>query len=394
MKGVVVVVLLVFAVLAVALLGVGWYFSNRILEPAPYQLFPEFEVEGFEAGRVRLPAPPDDPAQFARTRAEGTYGLIWRGDAPFEPGAGYGRLGPVVDEVDGAVVRPLETVQGDPPRAGDPARLDITLYRRDPMADHGIPFEAVDLRSDVDLAGWWIDGERDTAVLMVHGRRRADLTETLRILPTLVERGHPVLAVAHRNHRFSDPAPDGRYRYGATEWSDVLAGAAFLRDRGAERIVIYAFSYGALLGFEALERWPDDAPEVAGIVLDSPMLDARTVVRQGAANLGLPLAGPLADFAMFIARLRTGVRFGDLDARTAAPDLAAPLLVFAGTADGTIPIELVDEFVARVPAPVAYRRLDGVEHVEAWNVDPEAYENDVRAFLDDRVDGAEGAERP
>ena len=387
-------VLVVVALLAIVLAGVGWYFSNRILEPAPYQLFAEFEIAGVGEGRVRLPEPPDDPAQFARTRVQGTYGLLWRGDAPFEAGAGYGRLGPVVDEGDGGVVRPLEPVVGEPPRKGDPARIDITIFRRDPEADHGIPFERIELRSDVDLAGWWIDGARDTGVLLVHGRRRADLTETLRILPTLVERGHPVLAVAHRNHRFSDPAPDGRYRYGASEYRDVLAGVSFLRDQGVERIVIYAFSYGALLSFEALERWPDDAPALAAIVLDSPMLDTRTVIRRGAADLGLPLSDRLSDLALFVARLRTGVDFGSLDARSIAPGLATPVLVFAGTADSTIPIELVDDFVARVPAPVVYRRLDGVEHVESWNVDPDAYEADVRAFLAEHVDAADTASRP
>jgi uncharacterized protein len=57
-----------------------------------------------------------------------------------------------------------------------------------------------------------------------------------------------------------------------------------------------------------------------------------------------------------------------------------PVLLFAGTADSTIPITLIDNFASKVP-DIEYHRLEGVEHVESWNHNPEQYETRLREFL-------------
>ena len=40
------------------------------------------------------------------------------------------------------------------------------------------------------LKAWWIDQDSDTAVLMLHGRRRGNIQETLRALPIVVKSGY------------------------------------------------------------------------------------------------------------------------------------------------------------------------------------------------------------
>lgn len=370
-----IVVSILVAITLLVLAVVGWLYSSRFLEPAPYTLMPEFEVVDAGPGTITVPAPPADPPQFARTRVEGAYNLLWE--------HGYGRLGPLVGDDGAQVTRELEVTVGRSPEPGDPARIDATVFRRDPWRDHEIRFEDLRLSGEAgELAAWWIPGN-DDAVLVLHGRRRADRTEALRILPTLVENGRSVLVLSWRNHDASAPSADGLYRYGATEYRDALTGLEFLAEQGVQRVVVYGFSTGATVGLEASRRWPAEGPELAGMVLDSPLIDLAASVRASGQKLGLPgpVATVLANTALAVATLRTGVRWSRIDQRRTAAEATVPYLVFAGTGDQTIPIQNVDEFVAALPTAVTYVRMEGVEHVEGWNIDPEGYTSAVRTFL-------------
>ena len=358
---------------------IGWVMSNRYLVPKPYSLMPEFEIVsvGEDPGdggvTVALPVS-ENPSQFSEVSKEGIYNLLWEG--------GYGRLGPVLLDDGNQVVRRVVDLVGEAPEAGDPARLDVAVFRRDPLQDHGIPFEDLELEGEAGkLYAWWIEEDSDSAVLALHGRRRADRTETLRIIPTVVDSGWSVMSLAYRNHDASDPSPDGLFHYGASEVEDALVAVEELARRGVEEVVLYGFSMGGAVALEAAQRWPVDGPELLGIVLDSPLLDPVEVIRKGARDAGLPLANGLADLSFVVARLRTGVDWGSLDQRRSAADISVPLLLIAGTADETIPVGLVDEFADSVKAPLEYLRLEGVEHVEGWNRARPQYEESVRTFL-------------
>lgn len=375
-------ILLVLVILVLAgAFATGWVMSNRYLVPKPYSLMPEFEIGAVDAdgsgeGNVIVTLPvADDTSQFAQVGKEGIYNLLWEG--------GYGRLGTILLDDGAQVVRRVGVIIGEGPEAGDPARLDVAIYRRDPLTDLGIPFEDLELEGDAGkLYAWWIDENDDRAVLALHGRRRADRTETLRIIPTLVDSGWSVISLAYRNHDNSDPSPDGLFHYGASEVEDALVAVAELKRRGVEEVVLYGFSMGGAVALEAARRWPGDGPELLGIVLDSPLLDPREVIRKGARDAALPLPNVLADLSFIVARLRTGVDWGSLDQRRSAARISVPLLLIAGTADQTIPITLADEFASRVDAPIEYLRLDGVDHVEGWNRARARYEEAVREFLE------------
>jgi alpha-beta hydrolase superfamily lysophospholipase len=369
------------ALALVAAVAVGWVMSNRFLVPKPYSLMAEFEIAAVDDDNpgnggviVTLPVA-EEPTQFSDVAKEGIYNLLWQG--------GHGRLGGVLNNDGRQVVRRVVDIVGEPPRAGDPARLDVTVFRRDPLSDHGIEFEELELDGPSGkLRAWWMDDGGKRAVLALHGRRRADLTETLRIMPTLRRSGWAVLALAYRNHDRSDPGPDGLFHYGHSEVEDALAGVAELERRGVEEVVLYGFSMGGAVALEALKRWPAEGPRLQGVILDSPLLDPRTVIAKGARDSGLPRAELLTDLALWVARLRTGVDWSNLDQRRAAAAIDVPLLLIAGTADHTIPIALVDEFAALVEAPIEYLRLEGVDHVEGWNRDRPRYEQAVERFLD------------
>jgi len=370
------VVLLVSACALLAGLGYAlWAGSSALLVPRDYRLMPEFTVIAYDDGAVTLPAP-TSAAQFADTRKEGAFGLLWSD--------GYGHLGPVLRDDGVRVVRPLRVVAGAPPAAGDPARIDTFLYRRDPARDLGMRFEDVRIPSDVGpLAGWWLPGDPGTtAVLMLHGRRRGERAETLRVLSAVADAGRSVLVLAYRNHRGSPASPDGFYHYGASEADDALAGARFLAERGADRVVLYGFSMGGATALEALKRWPPaGVPAVAGVILDAPLVDPTAVTEARVRRVGIPFPRLWTRATLGLAAWRSGLSWRALDQRRDVSRIDVPVLLVAGIDDHTVPIGVVDAFAARLGDGVSYHRVAGADHIEAWNVDPEAYERWVRTFL-------------
>jgi pimeloyl-ACP methyl ester carboxylesterase len=343
---------------------------------------PEFTIKSATAETVTLPLPVSD-RQFADTRKQGVVSLLWE--------SGYGRLGEVIEEGSDDLVRRLELVSGELPRAGDEARLENYIYRgSDPLEAHGLAFEDLFMSGEAGrLHAWWLQGEADTAILMLHGRRRADLSETLRIMPTLVELGYPVLALAYRNHDQSDMNPDGFYHYGASEWQDLVTGLQYLTAQGFEDVIIYSYSLGSAVTLEAVKVLRDD-PSLSGVtvhalIMDSPFIDPRTIFRQGAKNRGLPLANQLADSALWIAARRSGVEWKLLDQRLYAATFSLPLLLIHGAEDQTTPVTLIDEFSDTYAGSLEYLRVDEADHTEAWNKDPEGYEARVRSFLSEVV---------
>lgn len=382
MRRVLVAALVLLALAAAAVLALGWVFSSRVIVPAPYSLMPEFEVVDADPGppaTVTLPRTPR-PRQHANVDVNGTYALLWDG--------GYGLLGEVVADDGDRVTRRLELVEGELPAAGAPARIDDFVYRRDPLRDLGLTYEELELRGPVgSVRAWYVPPAREdarsrTGALVLHGRRRGELIETLRFIPALHDLGLHVLAQSYRNHDASDPSPDGLYHYGASEWEDALAGARELAARGVDRVVLFGVSMGGAVALEALERWGPDLPEVIGLVLDSPLVDPYATVELGAVKAGLPAPALLTRLALTVAGWRTGVDFGSLVQARSAARVPVPVMVVAGTADSTVPIASVDEFVDALRVPVTYHRLEGVEHVEAWNRSgADRYAAWLRAFV-------------
>ena len=59
----------------------------------------------------------------------------------------------------------------------------------------------------------------------------------------------------------------------------------------------------------------------------------------------------------------------------------APILLFHGDADRTVPVATSDRLAEVLPHLVTYVRIPGAGHVQGWNVDRERYVAAVRTFL-------------
>lgn len=360
-RGVVISVMAVVGTLGVS----SWALSGTIA------------AELFEAHPPREATVIDADARGVTLVADATSRLpgIWRLVTP----SGTVVVGEIQSADDAGVRRRLLAATG----AVDPgaATLDRFVYGPDPGAV-GLEFSEVILEGPRgDMATWVIDGTDDTWVVYVHDAG-ADRTEVLRMLRVLSGLGLPVVIPA-----LDDPEdPEARADLGTRSFRQVTAAMDFALGSGAEEIVLIGSGTGgsAVLLAAADDRY-DTA--VAAIVLDGPLLDAAAVVEPRLRSDKVP--GFLVGWAKAVATFRFGIEWTVLDHVAAAPLQPRRLLIFHGDADGRFPLTSSRAYAGAAPAATLVV-VAGAGHGETWNLDPEAYEAALGAFLGETVVGPSG----
>ena len=368
------------ALVFVFYLAGGWYFSGMIDDRAldgesrRAALEPDYDLEIVGTGaRTLTLRVPEDPGSLTK---EGVFGIRWA--------SGYGRLGAIRELAGSRVVRAFELVEGAAPEAGTPAELDSRAFRGDPGAV-GLTFEDVTFEGELgDHPAWFVPGSRNTWVVLVHGNSMTR-EDGLRMLSIVSEQGFPALLISYRNAPGAPEDPSGKLRYGLTEWRDLESAVRYALEEGARDVILVGFSMGGGIVVSFLERSPQ-ANAVRAAVLEAPMLDFSRTVDLNAAREELPLIGlgvpsSLTAVAKWMAGIRFDVGWGELDYLAAADGLDAPILLIHGTEDLDVPIETSEELAAARPDLVTFVRVSDAAHMEAWNVDPDAYAETVVAFL-------------
>ncbi len=390
------VLVLLLVLLLVFFAGGGWYFSGRIRsdglevshDPSPRHL----TITPGDGDTVRITS--TDAGELAMLRGPTTYGLKWRG--------GYGRVaGAVVEQGPGDVVRRYGVVSGTAPAAGTSAELDLAAYPDDPVLALGAGTRAVSYASAATgsprFGAWLAPPIRplagavvpavDTWAVLVHGKG-GSRTEMARMGRATTAAGLTTMDLTYRNDEGYARDPSGYYQYGRTEWRDLRGAVAYAADHGARRVVLGADSMGGGIVASYLRHrgTATDGPEVAGLVLDAPMLDFGETVAFGARQISLPLLGPVPAPLTWTAQRISTVRFGiDWDAVDYLDDtswLREPALVFHGTADTTVPIATSRRLAEEQPRRVTLVTVPGTEHVRSWNTDPEAYDARIARFVE------------
>lgn len=355
-------VLLIILLLAAAA-GASWVFSSNVVVPEHNGWPKNTTVQTIAPGRVVL-------SRSQWTLRPGVYGLEWSG--------GHAIVGEVLSSNAQAVTRRLRRVSGRL-HAGMEVALEPNVYHGNPATALGLPFADVSVPDELGpMPAWLIPARGRTWAIFVHGIN-ASREEGLRILPTLHADGLPALLITYREDQGVPKSPDGLHHMGLTEWRDLQAAAHYALGHGAQRLVLVGYSMGGAIVTQFMEHSPL-THSVAALVLDAPTLDWKSILSFNAEEMGLPSFA--ADPVEWMIGLRIDANWDSLDALRHPTDFHLPILLFHGTSDELVPISNSDQFARELPGWVTYYRVPHAGHVEAWNVDPQTYDERLTAFLD------------
>ncbi|KTR87696.1 alpha/beta hydrolase [Microbacterium testaceum] len=305
----------------------------------------------------------------ADTALPGRYGIFTTGTSD------YLRLGSVVADDGKTVTRKLLThVPADGSLAAEAA---FSGWYFDEPEQLRLPVLSVQIETPVGLCPAWefpADGDSGVWVVQVHGRGTTR-AETLRAVPLFRALGITSLAVSYRNDGEAPRSASGTYTLGATEWRDVESAIEYALHRGARRILLMGWSMGGAmcLQTEALSAHRD---VIAGLILESPVVDWRTVLRYQSRLLKLP--APVLSLTERILDSRWGarlVRGGDaipldrLDRVAHAAELRHPVLILHSDDDGFVPSDASHALAAARPDLVTLETFEVARHTKLWNYD-------------------------
>ncbi|WP_235451458.1 S9 family peptidase [Yonghaparkia sp. Root332] len=332
-------------------------------------------------------------SRTADSAVPGRYGFWFAG------GRGHARVGRVLHEDAGSVTRVLESVQRGTLESAPAGRWG-GWYWLEP-GELGVAAVETSIRTPVgDAPAWFVpsvdggSGAGEDWIIHVHGRG-ASRAEGIRAIPLARELGWASLLISYRNDGDAPASPDGRYALGAAEWRDLEAAVAHARDAGAGRIVVMGWSMGGAISLQLLVR-SELAGLVHGLVLDSPVIDWRTVLRFHAALSGLPRSvgevamGLLGTTAVTpLVGSAEPIDLASLDLVARADELSVPVLILHSDDDGYVPIDASLALADARPDLVTLERFARARHTRLWNLDPERWEGVIRAWIS-RLDASSG----
>ncbi|MFE6055319.1 alpha/beta hydrolase family protein [Kitasatospora sp. NPDC056446] len=348
-----------------AVLVIGRRASERMVRPvAAVQESGPVVVRSLGAGRITFSRGPE-------SLRPGRWAVEW-------DGGGHAVVEEVLHSDEQGVTRRLVRADRGTLAAGTEVRFTPRVHLGDPTAALGLAFTETAADGELGaLPAWYLDGNRGTWVILVHGPE-ADRGQTLPVLPVLHRLGLPALAVTYRGDEGAPASPDGYSHFGETEWRDVEAAVRLALDNGAGRVILYGWSTGATTVLQTAARtaW---SHAVRGLVLDSPVLDLPATARRDAERLGF--RGAAAGLGALAAEGRTGVDLADFSRIADGTDLRVPTLLLHSPADRVSPFGSAERLAAARPDVVSLRPFPGADHATLWNSAPDHYTELLRRWL-------------
>lgn len=233
----------------------------------------------------------------------------------------------------------------------------------------------------------------DTWVVHVHGRS-AWRAETLRgvdvVRSSASFAGATHAVVAYRNDdelagvAVAEPYRS-RYTLGRDEWADVELALDYAVARGAQRIILYGWSMGALICARVNEL-SKHREMITGMILDSPVVSWQPVLALHARLAKAPDA--LSWVAALLLKLgftrgggRPGIDLQNMTLRTSLQMHPVRTLVLYSESDGFVPARPITEVVNDLGELVSAVELSPARHVKLYNFAPERYLGAVTAWL-------------
>ena len=243
--------------------------------------------------------------------------------------------------------------------------------------------EPVEFRSadGTRLAGWLATGERDEAVVLLHGYR-CDRREVLPHADMLYDAGFTVLLFDFRNRGESG----GEFvSLGYYEREDALAAIGYLKSTpglSGSKIGLLGLSQGGATAILAAA----DSDDVLAVAAEASFRSVDSAVAQSFSHfVGLP-AFPFAPITVWLAERRTGIGTGEIVPERIVAELSpTPLLVMHGLDDETISLADSEAIFAAAGEPKELWLIPDAEHSEGVTAAPDEYRRRIVAFFDDNL---------
>lgn len=315
------------------------------------------------------------------TELPGRYGLFTVGSVD------YLRVGSIVGSDATTVTRKLLT---HVPADGDLApEAAFSGWYYDQPEDLHLPVRSVTIDTLIGACPAWefpAPADTDVWVIQVHGRGTTR-AETLRAVPVFHDLGITSLVVSYRNDGEAAPSATGTYALGATEWRDLDAAIDYARAHGARRVIVMGWSMGGALALQAAFDSPH-GDVIAGLVLDSPVVDWRTVLAYQGRLMRLPapvfgLAQHLIGSTWGAALLGSGepIPLDRLDGVARAAELRHPVLLLHSDDDGFVPADASHALAAARPDLVTMETFEVARHTKLWNYDEMRWTDAIRSWV-------------
>lgn len=351
--------------------------ARRVVRPAARAVDTKILDVDVAAQTITLARTPD-------TVLPGRYGLFTTGATD------YLKIGSVLSSDDTGVKRKLLTeVEGDMHLA--PEASFSGWYFQRPGELH-LPFSQEHVRTAVGHCPAWlfpggVDGATgDTWVIQVHGRGTTR-SECLRAVPVFHALGITTLVVSYRNDGDAPRTRTGSYALGATEWRDVDAAVSWALAHGAARIILMGWSMGGAIALQ-VALGSAHRERISGLILESPVVDWRTVLLYQGRALGLPapvtglaIEALRADWAAPATQAEGGIPFDRLDMVARAGELRHPTLILHSDDDGFVPSTASHLLAAARPDLVEMQAFTTARHTKLWNYDQERWTDAIRDWV-------------
>lgn len=347
--------------------------ARRVLRPAARTTDTTILAVDTSAQTITLSRTPD-------TELPGRYGLFTQGSES------YVKLGTVLAADTTSVKRKLLTEVA--PDAQLSSRAAFSGWYFDSPDQVRVAYRDELIGTSVGPSpAWAFDAPyADTWVIQIHGRGTTR-AECLRAVPVFHDAGISSLLVSYRNDGEAPRSRAGAYALGATEWRDVDSAIGFLRRKGVRRIVLMGWSMGGAIALQvAVNSAHRDL--IRGIILESPVIDWRTVLGHQARMHRIP--APVADLTIgtlshpWATRATGGdlaIPFDRLDMVARSAELRQPMLLLHSDDDGFVPSDASHLLAQARPDLVEMHTFATARHTKLWNFDQQRWTSAISQWL-------------
>jgi pimeloyl-ACP methyl ester carboxylesterase len=230
------------------------------------------------------------------------------------------------------------------------------------------------------LAGWYLPARNGCTLICCHGIHDNSSQWLPQIARLHEQSGYGALLFDFAGHGQSEGK---QVTYGIRERHDVTAAIEYLRQRGdvaMEQVAILGYSLGAITAVMAAAEHPD----LRAVVIESGFSDLyHDIAKLFTRYTGLP-AFPFANLVIFWGQRIAGVRLSEIRPSQLIGSIAPrPVLIISDLRDA-----LADEphdgelLYQSAGEPKELWQVAEATHVNAFSVEPEAWIEHVRGFLD------------